>query len=84
MFTTLEPPNSARGDEVSWVSSANDVSLSPIAVQAEGGFYFMTARSFHPGGANVARADGSVELVGEDIDRLVYEALGSRDRGEIH
>lgn len=84
MFTTLEPPNSARGDEVSWVSSANDVSLSPIAVQAEGGFYFMTARSFHPGGANVARADGSVELIGEDIDRLVYEALGSRDRGEVH
>lgn len=82
LFTTLEPPNSARGDEVSWVSSLNDVSLAPIAEQGENGFYFLTARSYHPGGANVARADGSVELVSEDIDRNVYQALGSRNGGD--
>jgi prepilin-type N-terminal cleavage/methylation domain-containing protein/prepilin-type processing-associated H-X9-DG protein len=83
LFTTLEPPNSARGDEVSWVSNKNDVFLAPIAEQGEGGAYFLTARSHHPGGANVARGDGSVELVSEDIDRLVYQALGSRDGGEV-
>ena len=82
LFTTLEPPNSARGDEVSWVSSKNDVSMAPIAEQGEGSFYFLTVRSYHPGGANVARADGSVELVSENIDRLVFQALGSRNRGD--
>jgi prepilin-type N-terminal cleavage/methylation domain-containing protein/prepilin-type processing-associated H-X9-DG protein len=82
LFTTQEPPNSARGDELAWVSSKNDVSLAPIAEEGEGGAYFMTVRSFHPGGANVGRADGSVELVSDDIDRNVYQALGSRDRGD--
>ena len=58
------------------------MSQAPIAEEGEGGVYFMTARSYHPGGANVARGDGSVELVSEDIDRNVYQALGSRDRGD--
>ena len=74
MFTTLEPPNSMRGDELAWVSSKNDVSQAPIAEEAEGGPYFMTVRSFHPGGANVGRADGSVELVSESIDQSVFQA----------
>jgi prepilin-type N-terminal cleavage/methylation domain-containing protein/prepilin-type processing-associated H-X9-DG protein len=82
LFTTQEPPDSARGDELAWVSSKNDVSQAPIAEEGEGGAYFMTARSYHPGGANVARADGSVELVSDDIDRSVFQALGSRDRGD--
>ncbi len=82
LFTTQEPPNSSRGDELAWVSSKNDVSRAPIAEEGEGGAYFMTARSYHPGGANVARADGSVELISEDIDRVVFQALGSRDRGD--
>jgi prepilin-type N-terminal cleavage/methylation domain-containing protein/prepilin-type processing-associated H-X9-DG protein len=83
LFTTMEPPNTARGDELPWVSDLNDVFMAPINVQAEGGFYFASARSYHPGGANLARADGSVELITEDIDRLSYEALGSRDRGDV-
>jgi prepilin-type N-terminal cleavage/methylation domain-containing protein/prepilin-type processing-associated H-X9-DG protein len=82
LFTTLEPPNSERGDEVSWVSSKNDVSRAPIAEQGENAYYFLTVRSYHPGGANVARADGSVELVSEDIDRDIYQALGSRNGGD--
>ena len=82
LFTTLEPPNSQRGDEVSWVTSVNDVSLAPISEQTQGGPYFMTARSYHTGVVNQARADGSVSAVAESIDRLVYQALGSRDLGE--
>ena len=82
LFTTLEPPNSDRGDELSWVSTKNDVSLAPIAEAGEGDAYFQSTRSYHPGGANVARADGSVELVSENIDQDVFQALGSRDRGD--
>ena len=77
-----EPPNSMRGDELAWVSSKNDVSQAPIAEEAEGGSYFMTVRSYHPGGANVGRADGSVELVSERHRSKCVSVLGSRDRGD--
>ncbi|MBX3435652.1 MAG: DUF1559 domain-containing protein [Pirellulales bacterium] len=83
LFTTLEPPNTARGDEVSWATDKNDVSNAPLAEQAAGGFYFMSARSYHPGGANLSRADGSVNFVSESIDRFAYQALGSRNRGDL-
>jgi prepilin-type N-terminal cleavage/methylation domain-containing protein/prepilin-type processing-associated H-X9-DG protein len=38
--------------------------------------------SYHPGGANFAKCDGSVAFVDEDIDMIVYKASGSRDGGE--
>lgn len=82
LFTTLEPPNSQRGDEVSWVSTQNDITMAPISQVGEGAPYMMTARSYHSGGANVARVDGSVAFVTEDIERDVYQAMGSRDGGE--
>ena len=82
LFTTLEPPNSQRGDEVSWVSTSNDITMAPISQVGEGAAYMMTARSYHSGGANVARVDGSVAFVTEDMDRIVYQAMGSRDGGE--
>jgi prepilin-type N-terminal cleavage/methylation domain-containing protein/prepilin-type processing-associated H-X9-DG protein len=82
LFTTLEPPNSQRGDEVSWVSDQNDILMAPIAQVGEGDAYMMTARSYHAGGANVARVDGSVAFITEGIERDVYQAMGSRDGGE--
>jgi prepilin-type N-terminal cleavage/methylation domain-containing protein len=39
--------------------------------------------SYHPGGAHFASADGSVTLVEEDIDMVLYKALCSMDGGEI-
>jgi prepilin-type N-terminal cleavage/methylation domain-containing protein/prepilin-type processing-associated H-X9-DG protein len=39
--------------------------------------------SFHPGGANFSRADGSVHLLGNDIDLTLYEALASKDGSEV-
>ncbi|QDV75590.1 DUF1559 family PulG-like putative transporter [Botrimarina mediterranea] len=83
LFTTLEPPNSQRGDEVSWVSELNDNTMAPIAQVGAGDAYMMTARSYHAGGANVARVDGSVAFVSESIERDVYQAMGSRDGGEV-
>jgi prepilin-type processing-associated H-X9-DG protein len=41
-----------------------------------------TARSWHPGGVNVAMADGSARLVGEEIDLTVWRALATRDGRE--
>ncbi|BBO33336.1 hypothetical protein PLANPX_2948 [Lacipirellula parvula] len=84
LFTTLEPPNSARGDEVSWATSANDVSQAPLNEQGAGSPYFMTARSYHAGIVNLAKADGSITTVSENVDQQLYQALGSRDRGDIN
>jgi prepilin-type N-terminal cleavage/methylation domain-containing protein/prepilin-type processing-associated H-X9-DG protein len=38
--------------------------------------------SYHPGGANFAKCDGSVFFVDEDVDMVVYKATASRDHGE--
>ncbi|MGH7137262.1 MAG: DUF1559 domain-containing protein, partial [Pirellulales bacterium] len=40
------------------------------------------ARSNHPRGVNLARADGSVNFVSTDIDVLVWRALATRAGGE--
>ena len=50
--------------------------MAPIAEQAQGGPYFMTARSYHAGVVNLARADGSVSAVSETIDRLRLPGAG--------
>jgi prepilin-type N-terminal cleavage/methylation domain-containing protein/prepilin-type processing-associated H-X9-DG protein len=39
--------------------------------------------SFHPGGANVALADGSVHFVAADISAPVFSALMSKNGGEV-
>lgn len=48
---------------------------------AERGFY--AARSDHPGGVNSGRCDGSVKFENDEIDPLVWRALGTIARGEI-
>ena len=40
-------------------------------------------RSRHQGGVFTMMADGSVRFVGNDIDRLTFQALGSRSGAEI-
>jgi prepilin-type N-terminal cleavage/methylation domain-containing protein/prepilin-type processing-associated H-X9-DG protein len=39
--------------------------------------------SMHTGGANFGLADGSVQFVSQNIDMVIFQALGSRDRGEV-
>lgn len=47
------------------------------------GIGFFAARGSHPGGANVALADGSVRFASDTIDLQTWRALGSCDGGEL-
>ncbi len=55
----------------------------PIPTGAPGGANaYATARSLHPGGVNVAMADGSVTFAQDGIDWYVWRAAGTRDQAE--
>jgi prepilin-type N-terminal cleavage/methylation domain-containing protein len=41
-----------------------------------------TAKSYHTGGVQVARCDGSTSFVSQNVDITVWRALGSRNGGE--
>jgi prepilin-type N-terminal cleavage/methylation domain-containing protein len=41
------------------------------------------ARSYHSGGVNVVRGDGSVSFVRDSIDPAVWRAFGTRGNGEV-
>ena len=43
----------------------------------------ITSRSYHTGIVNVALSDGSTRTVSENIDRVVWRALGTRAGGEV-
>jgi prepilin-type N-terminal cleavage/methylation domain-containing protein len=47
-----------------------------------GGHAHSAARSFHPGGVNVAMTDASVHFVADGIDQLPWRSLGSRAMGD--
>ncbi len=45
--------------------------------------HFEDFRSYHTGGANFMRADGSVQWIPDTLDENVYRALATRNGGEV-
>lgn len=43
----------------------------------------VTSRSYHAGGVNALLMDGSVRLFSDSIDRSIWQALATRDGGEV-
>jgi prepilin-type N-terminal cleavage/methylation domain-containing protein len=86
-FTTLHPPNTSVPDFINWISK-NPVPKAP-GVWCAGGEcnpvhnQFLSARSYHEGGVNLATADGAVHFVTDSVDPVVYTALGSRNGDEV-
>ena len=80
-----------RGRGVSWAFSGAICTLTngyhapnsriPDVVTHFTGFF--GPRSFHPGGATVAMADGSVKLLSASVDTTVLRALHSCNGGEV-
>ncbi len=63
------------------MSSSKNV-VNAINLPLTSVFNNISFSSKHPGGANFARADGSVDFIAENIDLDLYKSLASRDGGE--
>ncbi len=79
LFSTRITPNTRVPDQFNWCSAMPVKEAPCIWV---GTFMFVSARSFHPGGVNMSFADGSVHFISEEVDPLLYKALGSRNGAE--
>jgi len=73
VFNTVAPPN---------YKFPTCIATAPPGMASDrDGLY--PARSRHPGGVNSAMADGSVQFLSGDVNWDLYQALGTRDRGEV-
>jgi prepilin-type N-terminal cleavage/methylation domain-containing protein len=76
-FTTNNTPNSGV-DIVNCGNAPGNILNAPCG----GGTAAITARSFHAGGVQVLLGDGSVRFVSNNLNLLVWQALGTMKGGE--
>ncbi len=74
-YTHIMPPNTRSCSQ-----NNHGGTLTATGVNEDGAA--STASSRHAGGVNVAMADGSTHFVADNIDVLVWQALGSRNGAE--
>ncbi|MGE3803095.1 MAG: DUF1559 domain-containing protein [Gemmataceae bacterium] len=79
-FSTRLPPNTPVPDQFNWCS-AKPVPQAPCTYT--GTNIFVLPRSYHPGGVNLALADGSVRFVSNTVDAAAFRAFGSRNGDEV-
>lgn len=83
-FTTTFTPNTAVLRTEGGVTYDFDVSSSREGRNMTDATYaIVTARSFHSGLANFLLMDGSVRSIDNEVDPIVYRALGSRAGREV-
>lgn len=73
LYNHVAPPNWRGFDCGNWSA----------IIDAPGEHGIVSARSMHPGGAQVTMGDGSTRFVTESIDVLLWRALGTRAGGEV-
>lgn len=86
-FTGLWPPNSSVADLIEWECPIDNgfegicKPAGPHTIVNGSNPYpanlNRSARSFHPGGVNAARVDGSASFFSDDTDRFLWRALSS-------
>ncbi len=72
MYLHLKTPNTNNG-HFTGASSSSEMQ----------GDFIVTPSSRHPGGVNIAFADGSARFLTNSIDHRTWWALGSRDAGDL-
>ena len=84
VFSTLYTPNTSVADMVDWCSAA-PVPMAPCfpSQGPAAANLFMSARSYHPGGVNLALADGFQQASSADeVSPVDLQAIGSRNGNE--
>jgi prepilin-type N-terminal cleavage/methylation domain-containing protein len=66
-----------------FVSASPNSRVPDCGGPTSNGIGIFAARSYHPGGVQVALADGAVKFVGSSIDLATWRALGTRASGEV-
>lgn len=80
---TLPPNTAVPAKSMGKTLDFDLISILLVGVSTQMPTYtVLTSRSYHPGGVGVTMMDGSVQFVGSGIDRLVWQALGTRAGGE--
>ncbi|MCA9267265.1 MAG: DUF1559 domain-containing protein, partial [Planctomycetales bacterium] len=80
LFSTRLPPNNMTPDQLNWCAN-HPVEQAPC-IWTETNM-FVSVRSFHAGGVNMALADGSVRFISAGVDPITFAALGSRAGREV-
>lgn len=81
-FTCYEPPNTTVPDRI-YACKSTTFPRSPCVSVGSTTEIETYARSYHPGGVMAALCDGSVRFIPETINRQTYQALGTRQNGEV-
>lgn len=82
-YTHLYTPNTPIGDKV-WHRPPMDTQIPVERPQATSeDETYASARSFHPGGVNVAFGDGHVAFYSETVDLGLWRALSTTEGGEV-
>jgi prepilin-type processing-associated H-X9-DG protein len=78
MYNHRRPPNDAQPDCRGGLphSDKSDPNWSFLSLN-------VTARSFHSGGVNSLLADGHVQFIKNTINVATWQALGTRNGGEV-
>ena len=71
------------GKSYSTTFSTYDTPNPPHSDVYQFAYGWFAARSFHPGGVNVAMGDGSVRFVSETVARTTWQNLGSINDGNV-
>lgn len=70
-----------------FISAANEPAARVVGVADHApnhpGGHFEDFRSYHPGGVNFLRADGSVRMYSQTMDELVYKGMCTIGGGEV-
>ena len=80
LFSTRIPPNTLVPDRFNWCAK-NPLPQAPCVWS--GTNMFVSTRSYHHGGVNVAMVDGSVRFVLDQVDARAFKAAGSRNGEEV-
>ena len=80
LFSSFWPPNTSTPDRLDSPPLCLDTLATPCINSGDMANY---TRSRHDGGVYVSMADGSVRFVSDSIDRFIFQALGSRNGGEV-